>query len=345
MDKITRTILPAVLALTAWISLTPTPIQAQEIPYAGLSPQGTPDFIALAVLSIALLVWGAVRWRLGHWHKRGRDHLAPEDLAAEEAEGGAGEEAAERPTVLVVEDDVEMSAYLHRLLARRFRVLEAPDGSSGIEQAFSASPDLVLTDIVMPQAGGFNLVRALAGDRRTDHIPIVALTARGCLEHRIQSLESGFDAYLAKPFHPREVFACLENLIAGRERLRKRFARRIRLEGTAVEACSADEKLLRRVLECAEENLQDPRFGVFELAESVGMSSRHLRRKLLALTEESPSALLRRLRLEKAQQLLEQGAGNVSEVALAVGIPKPARFSEVFREAYGAPPSSFLRGC
>lgn len=126
--------------------------------------------------------------------------------------------------------------------------------------------------------------------------------------------------------------------------LRIQLARRIELEGTVEDLEPASEAFLRRVQETVESHLSTPGFGVHELAEELGLSPRHLRRKLLQLTDESPSALIRRLRLERARQLLEKGVGNVSEVAYRVGISKPAYFSELFRKAHGAPPSAFLPG-
>ena len=247
------------------------------------------------------------------------------------------------PTVLVVEDDGEMRAYLESLLGRRFQVLLAEDGRQGLERVREHRPDLVLTDVSMPDLDGFGLAQALASDPETETIPVVALSAHGSLDRRVEGLASGIDGFLAQPFSPKELLACIDQQIEGRLRLKHRFAQRIQLEGTPVEVASTEDELLRRILGAVEEHLHDARFGVLELAESVGLSPRHLRRRLLDLTEESPSHLIRRLRLERARQLLEQGAGNVSQVAMAVGIPRPAQFSEAFRKAHGAPPSRFLR--
>ena len=270
--------------------------------------------------------------------------LAPQEITGAPAERAVSpaQPSPVAGTVLLAEDDPDMRTYLRGLLAERFAVIEACDGRDASELASATIPDLVLTDIAMPQADGFTLAQELRNDQKTDHIPIVFLTACGSVDSRVEGFKTGIDAYLTKPFSPQELMACIESLLSNRERLRIRFEKKISLESQIVDAEPQTVRFLKRVLEIAEQRISDQGFGVFELAEDLGLSRRQLNRKLSALTDEGPSSLIRRLRLERAHQLLKARTGTVGEIAAAVGFAKPSHFSKVFREAYGTPPSSLL---
>ena len=311
--------------------------------------------------------------------RQGTEHLAPEDLAPEShpSEIPANETPANEtptaststdletapntessptvpsptaevlspsgpaPTVLVVEDDDDLRQFLRSLLAPRFGVVEAGDGSEALELAQALVPDLVLSDVSMPTMDGNTLAEKLRENDVTDHIPIVFLTARSSTEHRVGSLRQGVDAYLTKPFEPRELLACIDGLLANRERLRRRFTDRSSLPSLKrPEVQSEADRFLARVLDAVDKELSNPEFGVYELADQLALSRRQLHRKLQNLTGESPSELIRRLRLERAHALLEQKTGNINEIATAVGFTKPAYFSKIFRNAYGYPPSA-----
>ncbi len=283
------------------------------------------------------------------------------DLAAvaEEVAHEAAEREADRPLVLIADDHAEIRAYVGRHLRARYRVVEAADGAEALRKARAHPPDLVLSDVMMPGMDGLALLRALKADPETDFVPVVLLTARAAVEDRLEGLHAQADDYLTKPFEPAELVARVENLIAGRQRLRARLARTegpargeaasavatptppATLHAAPVAVASADAVFLERVREAVEAHLGEATFGVEALADAVAMSRVHLFRRLRELCGEPPSALLLRMRLERAAALLAARSGSVSEVAYGVGFRSVSHFSKAFRARYGTTPSAY----
>lgn len=298
--------------------------------------------------------------------QRGRNHLPPEllddrppvrelrpsgtfvltaDLLDETQAAPAvmAESGDDRTTVLVVEDNADIRAYIRRQLEPAYRVVEAADGAEGLAQARSVVPDLVVSDVMMPRLDGNDLFRALRADPELEFIPVILLTAKASAENRIEGLREGVDDYLVKPFDPRELRARIDNLIASRRRLFDRLAATPPrpLRAREVQVTSADEAFLARVQAAVEERLGDTDLTVEGLAEALACDRSYLLRKLRTLTGETPSGLIRSLRLQRAEQLLRAGAGTVSEVAYTVGFKSVAHFSNAFQERYGERPSAF----
>ena len=262
-------------------------------------------------------------------------------------------------TVLVVEDHPEVRAYVRRHLeapgadGRVYRVIEAGDGEEGLALAKARLPDLVISDVMMPKLDGLGLCRALKADAATDFIPVILLTAKAAPEDKLEGLGEHCDDYLTKPFDPAELRARIDNLIAVRTRLRARFQQEgvalARVDAAPVplrlpapeDVTSADDAFLEQVREAVEAHLSDETFSVERLAEAVGMSRGHLHRQLKALVGQTPSDLIRTLRLERATHLLAGRAGTVSEIAYAVGFKSVAYFSDSFVRAYGCRPSEY----
>ena len=254
----------------------------------------------------------------------------------------------DRTTVLVVEDNAEVRAYMRQHLAPAYRVLEAVDGEAGLEMTRRLLPDLVLSDVMMPGLDGYALCRAIKADPETDFIPVILLTARAEPADRLAGLREQADDYLTKPFDVRELLTRIENLIAIRRRLRDRFAE------TGVAApllpappavAPADGKFLDAVRAAIEANLGEETFNVEHLAREVAHSRGHLHRRLRTLLGESPSDLIRRMRLEQAARLLEAQAGSIAEVAYSVGFKSVAHFSNAFKEHFGVRPSGWRLRC
>jgi signal transduction histidine kinase/ligand-binding sensor domain-containing protein/DNA-binding response OmpR family regulator len=296
----------------------------------------------------------------------GRDHLTPEQVVDEAPlddwtphltlpsiameEPPAGEAAAyahegvpeDVTTVLLVEDNPELRTFIRTHLQGRFRVVEAADGLQGLELARRVLPDLVLSDVMMPGLDGYALCRALREDPETDFIPVILLTARAATEDRLAGLREEADAYLTKPFQMEELTTQIDNLIALRRRLRERFAGQVvSMHPAPVEVTSSDAKFLEQVRAVIEINLADEDFGVVELARLVAHSRGHLHRRLKEILGENPSDLLRRMRLERAGQLLEAGAGSIAEIAYGVGFKSVAHFSNRFHDHFGVRPSAY----
>jgi len=246
---------------------------------------------------------------------------------------------------VVVDDERPMREFLAQALEDEgHRVLQAIHGRHALSVIASARPDrpdLVLSDVMMPGLDGYALCRALKTDPETDFIPVVLLTARAEAADRLTGLREQADDYLTKPFDVPELLTRIENLIAIRRRLRERFAATpsVSLHPTAVTVEPADEKFLERVRVAIEAHLGDEAFNVEQLAREVAHSRGHLHRRLRGLVGESPSDLIRRMRLERAAQLLEAQAGTVAEVAYSVGFKSVAHFSNACNDVYGGRPS------
>jgi AraC-like DNA-binding protein len=194
----------------------------------------------------------------------------------------------------------------------------------------------------MPAMDGFALCRALRSDARTDFIPVILLTARAEAEDRLTGLDHQADDYLTKPFDVRELLARIANIVAMRRRLQERFTgQRLTMHPSTITAAPSDQKFLEQVRAAIEANLGDETFSVERLASEVAQSRGNLHRRLRELIGESPSELIRRMRLERAAQLLESDAGSVAEVAYAVGFKSVAHFSNAFNEMHGVRPSAW----
>lgn len=251
----------------------------------------------------------------------------------------AGEEAT---VVLVVEDNADMRAYVRSHLGDRFVVEEASTGQEGLVAAQRLVPDLILSDVMMPEMNGFAMLEALRQDARTSHIPVVLLTAKADAESRLLGLQGGADDYLAKPFNAKELLARIDNLIALRRTLREAFGQHMRA-GVALPRTlsSMEEAFLTRIQELIEEHLSNPEFGVEALAAEVGLSRRQLSRKMVAVFDTSATVLIRQMRLARAAALLDARSGTVKEIAYAVGFRSDSHFRKTFRAAYGVAPSAY----
>ncbi len=247
------------------------------------------------------------------------------------------------PLVLVAEDNPDVRAYIVEYLQEKYQILEAKDGQEALELATENIPDLILTDLMMPILNGTELTKKLKNDVRTHHIPVVMLTAKSGRDDKISGIETGAEAYLTKPFDGDELRAVLQNLLAQRKILQEKYSRQIRLDAPKTEAVSLDDQFLQKVLAEIEENLNDETFGVEPLAASVAMSRSNLFRKLDALLGKSPNQLIRERRLLRAKLLLEQGAGNSTEVAFMTGFNSPSYFAKCFQEMFGVQPGAVAR--
>ena len=269
----------------------------------------------------------------------------PGTLAADEPDWAVGDDearpAAGAPTVLIIDDNDDVRAYLKSILGRFYRILEASDGKEGLSIARTEIPDLVVSDIMMPKVDGYELCYSIKVDDRLAHVPVILLTAKAAKDSKILGLRTGADAYVYKPFDADELVALTENLISIRKRLRGQFEQKIRIEPTDVTVESADARFLRQVQGVVEEHMGDTNFGVDWLADEVGLSRRQLSRRLHETASLSPAGFIREIRLRRAAQLLEQRAGSVAEVAYRVGFASPDTFSKNFQQVFGVRPSRY----
>lgn len=248
-------------------------------------------------------------------------------------------ENRENYSILLVEDNRDLSAYLHGILEKTYDVRVAYDGEEALAVVNENMPDLILSDMMMPRMDGFTLCETIRNQEATSHIPFILLTARSSVENRLAGLELGADDYMTKPFHVAELEARIRNLLRQRDNLRKRFQRGFKVEPKEVTVTSTDEKFLARVMAVIDANVSNPGFSVEQLSEEVGMSRKNLHRKLVALVDQSPNELIRTYRLKTAIQLLEKQSGNVKEVAFNVGFTNLSYFAKCFKEQFGISPT------
>ncbi|MFZ6050408.1 ATP-binding protein [Halocola ammonii] len=243
------------------------------------------------------------------------------------------------PQLLLVEDNKDVRDYVKSILAADYQIEEAENGKIGLELALEIIPDLVISDVMMPEMDGYELSETLKKDERTSHIPVILLTAKASAESRIAGLETEADIYLSKPFVPQELKLSAKNLITSRKKLREKYSKGLKFEPSEVAINSVDEQFLSRLIKVIEANFAKPEFTVEKLSSEIGMSRSQLHRKLQALTNESASNFIRSFRLQRAHQLLEKKAGTISEVCYRVGFNSHSYFTKCFLEEFGYKPS------
>ncbi|MDB4293447.1 ATP-binding protein [Maribacter sp.] len=243
--------------------------------------------------------------------------------------------------ILIIEDNNDMRHFIKEQLQNEYEVLEAYNGLEGLKKAKKIVPDLIVTDLMMPQMDGITLCKELKGGIHTSHIPVVMLTAKAGIENKLEGLETGADDYLTKPFNARELQVRVRNLITERQKLRERYRQKPDINPSEITVTSLDEKFLNQVLELLEEKHIESEFGVPQMQDALGMSKTQLHRKLKALTNHPPGELLRNFRLKRAAQLLLHKGENVSQIAYAVGFNGLSYFTKCFKELYGVAPSDY----
>ena len=243
--------------------------------------------------------------------------------------------------LLIVEDNDDMRQFLKHTLLPHYNIVEAIHGEHGWELALEKIPDIIISDVMMPQMDGVELCSKLKSDQRTSHIPVILLTAKADKPSKLQGLEMGADDYLAKPFDPQELLVILRNRIAQRKRLRERFSREITLQPNDIAITSTDERFLRKAMDIVEQHMSNLDFNVTAFREEMGISRMQLQRKLKALTDQSPVEFIRILRLKRAAQLIEKRKDNISQITYEVGFNNLSYFAKCFKEHFGVAPSKY----
>lgn len=258
--------------------------------------------------------------------------------AANGRENGAPEK--EIPLILIVDDHEDIRAYLRVRLQAGYQVEEAAGGREAWEKTHQLIPDLVISDILMPDWDGLQLCRQIKNDPLTSHIPVVLLTAKGNTSTQIDGLDAGADDYIAKPFDPELLLARVRNLLQAQERLQKHFRQGAPIPLKELDISHLDQQFLEKCINCIERHLADPDYSVEQLGKTLFMSRMQLYRKIKALTGDSPNHFIRAIRLSRAAQLLEKGY-SVAEVTYQVGFQDLKYFRESFRKQFGVNPSEF----
>lgn len=248
----------------------------------------------------------------------------------------AKEIADEKVNILLAEDHEDVSSVIVDVLSQKFDVVCASNGKEALDFALDRIPDLIVSDVMMPEMDGIELTQALKADTRTSHIPIILLTAKVDTDSRITGLSRGADLYLEKPFNSKELLLHVQNLLKLRDALRAHYADNHSL---SAKSSNPEDQYLAKLQALISEHLSDDTFGIEEICRDMGISRTQLFRKLKALTGKSASIYVRDLRLAEGRKLLRSNGSSVAEVAYSVGFSDPNYFSRLYAEKYGYPPT------
>ena len=272
--------------------------------------------------------------------------MAPKETEAvgPEMKDGHTEAGPERRyTVLVVEDSAEMRDFVARQLRADFHVLTACNGADALEVLEKNMVNIVVSDIMMPEMDGLELCERLKSDVNYSHIPVILLTAKTTLQARIEGMKQGADAYIEKPFSVEYLKVCVSSLLSNREKLRKSFAHSPFVEANSMAMSKADEQFLKSLNDVAAANMQNPDFGLDEMARMLCMSRSSLNRKIKGLLDMTPNDYIRLERLKRAAQLLQSGEHKINEVCYMTGFNTPSYFTKCFLKQFGKLPKDFVK--
>ncbi len=244
--------------------------------------------------------------------------------------------------LLIVEDNVDVREYIKNELSGKYNIIEASDGKEGFEAALSSSPDIILSDIMMPIMNGLELCKLIKSDERTSHIPFIMLTARQSEEYKKEGYEFGADAYITKPFNTSIMLAIIRNLIDSRLKLKEIFAKSPFIDIKRIAGNSADEGFLNSVIETVEEEISNPDFNIDGLSDLLKISRRLLTHKIKTLTGQTVLEFIKTVRLNKGAKLLLSTDYSISEVSYMLGYNAPANFSRSFSNQFGKSPTEYI---
>lgn len=260
-------------------------------------------------------------------------------------------------SILIIEDNDELRRFLAMILRDCYHVLEAGDGRQGLEIIGRELPDLIVSDVMMPEMDGIELLAAVKVNRDTSHIPVILLSAKASVDDRVRGLEYGADDYIAKPFNSAYLKARIESLIRQRSSLAAYYLGSslkdsdktekkqpdVKLEQVLESVPSFNNTFIQEVIRLVDENLQNPDFKIDDLAETMNMSRAVFYRKIKTFTGASPIDLVKEMRLKRALELLDADTYSLSEVAYQSGFSSPQYFSRVFKEQMQCTPNEYKR--
>lgn len=313
----------------------------------------------------------------------GKDHLKPEELIAEEevkekqnleladvkqleqevkeTENAEKSESAAVTTdmqgklpasargnkaeIVIVEDEEDIQDYLKAQLASDFKIRTYPNGKVALNEILKNKPDLIISDVMMPEMDGTTLCTKLKANINTNDVPIILLTAKSREEDQLEGLQTGADAYILKPFNMDILRRTIINLLTMRRTLKNKFtgkeSQEEKVEQRKIQ--TPDDALMQRVMEVINENIGDSDLSVDMIAQKVGISRVHLHRKMKELTNQTPHSFIRNIRLQQAAKLLKDGKQSITDVMYICGFSNSASFSTMFKNLYGCSPREYMQ--
>ena len=262
----------------------------------------------------------------------------------EDEESKKAGKSKNRMRILIVEDEEEILSYLKEELEGDYRIMTRKNGREAYDTILADTPDLVISDIMMPEMDGLSLCRKIKQNTNVNHVPVILLTAKSKPEDTMEGMATGADAYMVKPFNTELLKSTIANLIANRKLLKSKFSGAQQQEDKVQKLSmkSADEILMSKIMKVINENLSNPDLNVEMLAANVGLSRVHVHRKLKELTNLSARDFIKNIRLQQAAALLKEKKLTVSEVAYATGYTNLSHFSSSFKEVHGMSPKEYM---
>lgn len=251
----------------------------------------------------------------------------------------------EIPSVLIVEDNADIRVFLKTELEKKFSVITAQDGKIGRDKALKQIPSVIVTDIMMPNMDGLEMIKSLKANINTAHIPIIALTALKSDRHQLEGLNQGAEDYISKPVDPDILIQKIQNRFLAQQMLWKRFVASKKIDSEESKSIydTITSEFLRKTIEIIEQRIEDQNLDVEHLAKSLHMSRMTLYRKIKSLSGEPPKLFIRTVRLNKARVLLKETEMNISEISDAVGFNEPSYFASCFKSEFGETPNDYRK--
>jgi DNA-binding response OmpR family regulator len=245
------------------------------------------------------------------------------------------------PSILLVEDSQDVRLYLYDLLKSDYTIYQASNGVEGISIAQEKMPDLIISDVMMPEMDGMEFCKKIKTDWLTSHIPVILLTAKASGESKIEGLETGADDYLTKPFSSKELFIRVKNLLEIRRKLREKFSKDVSPKPEVPALNPLDDEFIQKAFSIVEKNLDNAQFDNETFAKEMFLSRMQLHRKLQAVTGQTPGDFIRTFRLKKAAQMLKENRLSITQIAFEVGYNSPSQFTRAFTKLFNCTPTEY----
>lgn len=247
------------------------------------------------------------------------------------------------PLMLIVDDNEDFRNFISVLFTNNYRILKASDGEAALKIVLDRMPDMIICDVMMPKMDGFELCKRIKQDIRISHIPIILLTAKAGEDNKYKGLESGAEDYIAKPFNMEMLSLKVNRIIERQKQTRERFRKKVDIIPGEIKIATMDEKFVKKAVTLVESNISNAGFLVEDLCREMGMSRVYFYKKILSLTDKTPSEFIRFIRLKRAADLLEKSQLFVSEVAFQVGFNDPKYFRKYFKDEFGMSPNEYKK--
>ncbi len=248
----------------------------------------------------------------------------------------------QKHSILIVEDSEDVRIYLNDILKNEYNVVLATNGVKGLSTAMESLPDIIISDVMMPEMDGIEFCKRVKSDWQTSHIPVILLTAKATSENKIEGLETGADVYLTKPFSSKELLVRIKNLLAQRTLLKEKFGKDVKFVPENITPNKADQEFLVNATGIVQKFMDDPQFDSDKFASEIFLSRSQLHRKIHSITGQSTGEFIRTIRLKKAAGLILEKKLSVTQIALEVGFNSPSHFTKAFKQIFDCLPSEFI---